>query len=360
MVGALYGVYEFHVATSKGGYGVAIGSGISRTSTLDGSVVLVDKALVANCTQLNGRLLEFRASEGAKTLAGCESVLVQMHEAGMKRGDTLIAIGGGALQDVATLCSSIYMRGVQWEYHPSTAMAMLDSCIGGKSSINVSGVKNLVGNIYPPKRVIVDVSYATSLSLGAKLCGLSEAVKICFADGKSLDAYLAIDLEPELFGIDTQKSEALVEVALRSKKWFVEIDEFDKKERLLLNFGHTFAHALESATAFRIPHGIAVAYGMLAALNHPGSRPSDRGEALREYILRMLRLVPDLTDQAREFDWQLFDRAIESDKKGTRDLFRLVLPTSSPVLSLVEIPRSRSALSVIRESMIAGINEAAS
>lgn len=344
---------EFEVRTSRGTYPVTIGAHLLQASASTCSHVLLDQALESSFGPFFESWIPFEASESQKTLAGCEQVLIEMNRRRMNRGSSLLAVGGGALQDVATLCSSIYMRGVPWVYAPTTAMAMLDSCIGGKSSINVSGVKNLVGNIYPPQRVVIDVVAADSLSLSARVSGLSEAVKICFAGGDALDRYLSIGLTPQEFGsgVGVDKSVRLIEESLQTKRWFIEIDEFDKKERLLLNFGHTFGHALEAATEFRIPHGVAVSVGMLAAIEHPLAVMSDRVRQLQVYILGLLGSIPETLERARTVDWERFEAAVLSDKKGSKESVRLILPAKTSPLEQVDVPRNQESLQQIMASM---------
>lgn len=340
---------EFIVTSAGGPYAVEVGFGNAAAAFDTARAVVIDER-VGRLRNMTGRAdwIPFLATEANKTLAGCQEVLVAMHAHELKRGDSLLAVGGGVVQDVATLAASIYMRGIPWVYAPTTAMAMLDSCVGGKSSINVSGIKNLVGNIYPPVHVVVDLDFAQSLPIDARVAGLSEAVKICFASGPSaFEKFLSFDIGPGDFG-STSTSDGSVDLVthvLTSKKWFVEIDEYDQKERQLLNFGHTFGHALESATGFAIPHGVAVAFGMLAALAHPRTCRTSRSHDLSTYLIDLLRSVPESVDATRRaVDWSTYSSAILSDKKGTRDAMRLVLPAGDAMLGFIEVSRSESSV----------------
>lgn len=357
VVGTKSAMSEIRVSTSRGSYRVQIGIDLVSQVMANCDVVLIDDFLDKHILSLEHvSKITMPGNEETKTLSGCEEILRRMNMLGARRGDVLVAVGGGAIQDAATLVSSLYMRGIPWIYCPSTAMSMADSCIGGKSSINVAGIKNLVGNIYPPQQVLIDPNLAASLPLEAKISGLGEAVKICFAGGDStFDRYLDLANEPSLFGIVTGTEKLLFHV-LSTKKWFVEIDEFDVKERQLLNFGHTFAHALESASGFSLPHGVAVVLGMLAAISHPASAQSSGTQALKQYCEGLLAPIEDLVLTATEaMDWAFFDRAIDSDKKGTRNHIRLILPSSNGGLALVELPRSVASSITIRESMAAAL-----
>ncbi len=138
------------VASSSGGYRISIGAGGTERAVADATIVVVDEALLG-LVHLDGVAhLPIPATEATKTLAGVEALAVRMCRLGINRSSTLCAIGGGSIQDVATLTSALYMRGIPWTYVPSTLLAMADSCIGGKSAINAGGFKNLLGNFYPP------------------------------------------------------------------------------------------------------------------------------------------------------------------------------------------------------------------
>ena len=155
------------------------------------------------------------------------------------------------------------MRGLSWTYLPTTVLAMADSCIGGKSSINVRSHKNLVGNFYPPQRILVDLDFVTSLDREMAMGGLFEAAKICFAFGPDkFDDYLALAPEDAR---TPAKIGPLVDLALRTKKWFIEIDEFDQAERLSAQFRPYLRTFIEAATHFAVSHGVAVGLGMAIA-----------------------------------------------------------------------------------------------
>jgi 3-dehydroquinate synthase len=334
------------IRASQGEYEVVIDSGLVMREAEDHHVAVMDPVLVASLA-LPVPIIEFEASEAEKTLVGVERLLIEMNRVGLKRGQSFIAVGGGVIQDVSTLAASLYMRGVSWTYAPSTMMAMLDSCIGGKSSINAGGIKNLVGNIYPPTRVMVDVSLAQSLPIEARVAGYAEAVKICFAGGPAtFDRYLEIAIPAKVFGDESvlQETVLLTTHVLGVKKWFIEVDEFDKRERLLLNFGHTFGHALESALNFSIPHGVGVAIGMGAAI-HFGEHRSVRGDALIDYNRKLAAELPlGFRALLETVDWDAFTRVLQSDKKGTPRHLRFIVQNSEGDLALEERDRTPAIL----------------
>jgi 3-dehydroquinate synthase len=236
-------------------------------------------------------------------------------------------------------------------------MAMADSCIGGKSSINAGGVKNLVGNFHPPKRILVDPQFIDTLPQQAIVSGLAEAVKICFARGtESFETFLdsPASLSP---GADEDTVSLLTHV-LQSKKWFVEIDEFDKAERQLLNFGHSFGHAWEAACGFSIQHGIGIAAGMLAALRHPASATTPNTVRLAAYSTALLKTVhPDVEAALARTDWDLFRAALRSDKKNSREVLRLVLPTADESVTIHELPLNDEQLTIAQNALRTALEE---
>lgn len=328
---------EFSVRSSSGGYDVRIGQGgFAAALSRSDDVVVIDAALRHMVPERSAPVLAVEASEDTKTLAGCEHLILVLREAGVRRGDHVLAVGGGIVQDIATFVTDVYMRGLAWSYVPTTLMSMVDSCIGGKSSINVGDVKNLVGGIYPPDAVIVDPAFLASLSPTAMAAGFSEAVKIAYCRGPEafegyLERYDRFDVDPTV----------LIEHVLRAKKWFVEIDEHDQKERRLLNFGHTFGHALETAVDHALSHGLAIAVGVLCAIRHPASAAAPDVERLEAHCRDLLASAPGVADALAEFDPQRFERAFRADKKHGPSTFRLILP--APRGGVVEVETGNTA-----------------
>jgi 3-dehydroquinate synthase len=325
------------VRSSSGTYGVHLGpGGFASALSRGGDVVVVDAGLRHLVPPRDLPVLDVEASEAGKTLAGCERLIVGLIEAGVRRGDHLLAVGGGAVQDIVTFVADVYMRGLAWTYVPTTLMSMADSCIGGKSAINVGTVKNLVGGIHPPDSVIIDPAFLGSLSPSALAAGLSEAAKIAYCRGpEAFEGYL------ERYDRFEADPTALIEHVLRAKTWFIEIDEHDVKERRLLNFGHTFGHALETAVDHTLSHGLAVATGMLCAIRHPASGAGPQVEALESHCRALLACVPDLADSLARFDAERFELAFRSDKKHGSSTFRLILPTAHG--GVAEVERDSSA-----------------
>lgn len=323
---------ELTVRSSSGAYSVRIGEGeFANALTRSPDVVVIDAVLQGMVPERDVPVMPLAASEDTKTLAGCEQLVLALREAGVRRGHRVLAIGGGVVQDVATFVAQVYMRGLAWEYAPTTLMAMADSCIGGKSSINVGGVKNLVGGFHPPEVVVVDPVFLASLSPTAMAAGFCEAAKIAYCRGPAtmegyLERYRQFDRDPT----------ALIEHVLRAKLWFIEVDEYDQKERRLLNFGHTFGHALEAAVGHALSHGLAVAVGVLCAIRHPAAGTGPLVDALEEHCRHLLASAVGVEEALARFDGERFERAFRGDKKHGAATFRLILPASGGGVAEVE------------------------
>lgn len=352
-------MYSLTVNTSRGSYDVTIGHQILEAELTHESAVVADP-VIAPRLQNWPHAVFIAANESEKTLSGVERLLIQLHASGLTRESRLVAVGGGVIQDLVTLGASIYMRGVDWTYFPTTMMAMLDSCIGGKSSINVASVKNLVGNIYPPSRVVVDVATAETLPVEARVAGYAEAVKICFAGGAAnFDKFMDLVIPADRYGAASDAVEAsnLTHHVLSVKKWFVEIDEFDKRERLLLNFGHTFGHALESALNFEVPHGVAIAIGMNAAIMFSPYQ-SQRTLVLQQYIASLTEQLPiSFRPKLENPDWEQFSLALASDKKGSSAHLRFILEGPRDSLEIVEMNRNTAVFERAQEVAASALDQ---
>jgi len=326
---------KFNVASSTGSYQVLIGSNFASTRLSSfGKKSIVDFNVRTLWPQLfDENCIVFESIEENKTFGGVESIIFELRERGVTRASHLAAVGGGIIQDVSTLSASTYMRGVKWEYYPTTLLGMVDSCIGGKSSINVGDFKNLAGNFYPPEKVIIDTSFCKTLEEEQIVEGLFEALKICYADSpKMFEKYLSlVNLSTNLYSLDFK---SLVELSLLTKKRFIEEDEFDQGVRLLLNFGHTFGHAIEAATCFKIKHGVAVGLGILIAheLSKAMRLLDDANQAtmrLIDHVKQLLILVPGLKANLGCVDPDIFMSKFSSDKKHSADRYVAILFSSN-------------------------------
>ena len=224
--------------------------------------------------------------EAAKTPAVLEQL---WRELGLKRSGTIVGYGGGSTTDVAGFAAATYLRGVRWIAVPTTLLGQVDAAIGGKTAIDIPEGKNLVGVFHWPARVVLDETLLETLSERERRQGLAELVKTRLLAGRDLDVRTAAAYKAGL--------------CLR--------DPHDDGVRRWLNLGHTFAHALEAAADFELPHGEAVALGLLAALLLSGR---DTAEVERELAPQPVQVDPDRA-------WQ----ALLRDKKRSGDAINVVL-----------------------------------
>jgi 3-dehydroquinate synthase len=208
------------------------------------------------------------AGEAYKNLESLQYILTQFHEfKASRRASLVVAFGGGVVTDITALAANLYHRGLPLVLVPITLIAQADAAIGGKTGIDCFGEKNTIGTIYPPRLVLVDPLYLRTLPLREIHAGLAEVMKYALIGNRPLWNKLAQQIERLVRGVDATY-EAIIFDSIKEKLRYVEADEFERANgiRELLNFGHTFGHALEAATHFKVLlHGEAVLLGMRAA-----------------------------------------------------------------------------------------------
>ena len=294
------------------------------------------------------------ATEENKTLLKVSSLIESLRDIGASRNSNLIAVGGGIVQDLSTFIASSYMRGIKWYYAPTTLLGMVDSCIGGKSSINVGKFKNIAGNFFPPESIHIDVNFCKTLTDQQLVEGLFEAAKICYAhsDKKFIEYLSLINLKKPLHDLDFEK---IVALSLKTKKHFIEEDEFDNGIRLLLNFGHTFGHAIESAGNYSIPHGVAVGLGMVSAYKLSlilglVDIDNEKSNKLISHVFKMLGYVENLNSTLALIDMEIALQKFMSDKKHNDTYFVTILYNKDGYLIREKIKRSEDNIKLILEA----------
>jgi 3-dehydroquinate synthase len=341
-----YDVVSFPIVSASGSYAIKIGNGLLDAELQEGDerLFIVDEYLAGRFAGNEHNTITIAANERAKSIECMHPLIEAIASRRTTRNTTLVAVGGGVVQDCVTFAASIYMRGIQWIYVPTTLLSMVDSCIGGKSSINAGSFKNIIGTFHPPSQVIIDPLLAETLSAEQRIAGLCEAVKICICRGpEAFDAYIALVPSAD---IGNDSLVAVMDLCLRSKKWFIEIDEFDRNERLVLNFGHTFGHAIEAASGFAISHGIAVGLGMLTAL-YLGedlgltNTTDPRLKLFRDHVVSLLSGVPDLVEALSGCSIEKLVAAFNADKKHRRDAFAVIIVNGQGAVERVMLPRNR-------------------
>jgi len=257
-------------------------------------------------------VLLIKATEENKSLDHTPAYVEHLVDNGIRRDHALLAIGGGIIQDITCFLATSILRGVEWSFYPTTLLAQADSCIGSKSSINCGNAKNILGSFSPPRRVTICPHFLDTLDERDLRSGVGEMLKVhAIAGPEDFDA-IAADYG-NIFS-DRALMMKYIRRSLEVKQRFIEEDEFDNGIRNVFNFGHSFGHAIEAATAFAIPHGIAVTIGM------------DMANFVAEKLFvgsqeNFQRMHPVLKENYRGFEdfpipLEVFLAAISKDKKN--------------------------------------------
>ena len=254
------------------------------------------------------------AGEENKNFNSLYAILNKMAGAGMRRTSRVFAVGGGVVGDIAGLAAALYMRGLSCVQIPTTLLAQVDSSVGGKTAVDLDGVKNVVGAFYQPCEVLVSPEFLTTLPQREIKCGLGEIVKYAALNAEIFDALIG---NTDKLG-DLTFLSSLVELCIRHKAKVVEADEKENGERRSLNVGHTTGHAIELTSG--LSHGESVLYGMRLETKialQKGVCEKEYGEKLLLLIDQALAVapysVPDFTQIGKAAE------KAKADKKNTED-----------------------------------------
>lgn len=265
--------------------------------------------------------------EAAKDWDTLGAIVDRLAALNIRRGTPIVAFGGGSVGDVAALAASLFKRGCPIIHVPTTLLAQADSAVGGKTAIDAAGQKNLVGTFHHPLLVAVDPSLLDTLDEGDLRCGYAEVVKYGLIDDPAFFGWCEANASDLLEG-DQAVRQSAVEHCVRAKSRFVTADPDDTGgTRALLNFGHTFGHALEAVAGQELRHGEAVALGMMMALDFSveiGACPPEDSQRLRGH-LRSVGLPTQLTDVALQNQPAALFRAMLADKKAGAEGPTLIL-----------------------------------
>ena len=329
---------EIAVALGARSYTVSVGSGLLDSTRLAAQVpgaqafVLSDANVAPLYLQrlrvaLAGKRVDalvIPAGEQEKSLARYAEVLQALAEAGASRDATVFALGGGVVGDLAGFAAATWMRGVRFVQLPTTLLAMVDSSVGGKTAVDLAQGKNLVGAFHQPAAVFADTGTLATLPLRELRAGLAEVVKAAAIADAGFFAWLEANAEGLLAG-DEARLEHAIGTSIAFKAGVVSRDETERGERMLLNLGHTFGHAIETEQGYGgLLHGEAVAVGMVLAARLAGAL----GHAPVEDAARLAALLTRLglpTALPPGLEAGALLRRMRMDKKAVSGVPRLVL-----------------------------------
>ncbi|MDR2343727.1 MAG: 3-dehydroquinate synthase [Spirochaetaceae bacterium] len=302
---------------------------VCDTNTVEMAEVVRGGAAAAVCVLPYG--------ENTKNWQSVEKILRVAAEAGLDRDGLFVAVGGGLVSDLCAFAASVYKRGAGLVIVSTTLLGMVDAALGGKTGFDMLGIRNFAGTFYPAPHIYMPLAALGTLPPREWRSGLAEIIKTLVLD----DSFYAAEtrgrllaLKPALSGEGTptpliEAAASLIARSVAVKGRIVQNDPEERGgERMLLNLGHTFAHALESAAGLgRLSHGEAVAWGLSRACalgEELGITPPERAEAVRA-VLEELDYETG-TPHPALVDSGAFVQALKSDKKKTRGLFRFVVP----------------------------------
>lgn len=309
---------HFHVESQRarnGAYRVDFNSDMRLASYAAlGTHFIVDANVTEHLGGVLPNMVVIDATENSKKYENIVWIIQTLVSKQLRRDSRLVVIGGGVTQDIGCWIASTYMRGIDWVFVPTTLLAQADSCIGSKSSINFGEYKNLLGTFYPPGQVVINRDFLTTLSQADLRSGMAEIVKLMIIAGYG----------PELIEQNLQDLDNALHDALMIKRRYIELDEFDTSIRNLLNYGHCFGHAIESATNYAVPHGIAVAMGMDIA-----NLLSDKMHNENNFE-RYHGILSHLYSNHLHIDINIDAvlKAMNHDKKNTSGLVNIIMPVT--------------------------------
>ncbi|MEC7640795.1 MAG: 3-dehydroquinate synthase [Nitrospinota bacterium] len=346
-------------------YEILIGQGLlAQTGTLLCQAVSASKGVIITHPAINSLYgekvaaslrqakvkvdcIEVPEGEDHKSLAEAEKVFGKLLQFNCDRKTVLVALGGGVIGDITGFVAATFMRGIPFIQVPTTLLAQVDSSVGGKTAVNHSLGKNMIGAFYQPKRVIIDLDTLKTLPEEEFRAGLAEVIKYgVIADGDLFD-YLDQQAE-NILQMDAACLEHIVETSCAIKTQVVQKDEKENRHRMILNFGHTLGHAIEALTNYKkYKHGEAIAIGMVFA----AKVSREMGRCPEMVCQRLTDLVEKFGLPSKLPDFQA-DRLIESmrlDKKTHNEKIRFILTKEIGSIEIVD-QISESVLKKILEN----------
>jgi|SRR5665213_380640 len=318
-------------------------------------IILCDQSVFNSHLETSSDITQFPAlfvdaTENFKSIDGVIVVLDFMSAQRVGRGSTVVVLGGGIVQDVGAFACGVFKRGVPWVYLPTTLLAQTDSCIGSKSGLNFQGAKNLVGMFSAPRRIMINSNFLGTLPQSEIESGLGEAFRLSIIGGiDSLSQFE--ELLPSALERNQKSLEKIIHLALRIKKSVIEVDEFELDLRRSMNYGHSLGHAIEALTNWAIPHGTAVAIGLIIE-NEISFQAGLLSQSERERIQKVgSQLIGNSTRTIlRNIDLTGIIDLLFKDKKTEVGVLKLVIPKSIGEIVFIDFPLTSDAMPRLEEA----------
>ena len=319
-------VSKFTVHSHPKNYDVLFDS--FKNTLEENDVILVDKNVQRLYNITHPRLITIDATEDNKCIETVLDICEILLKYNFDKGNTLIVIGGGIIQDIGAYTAKTFKRGIKWVFYPTTLLSHCDSCIGGKTALNFKKYTNQLALFSSPDKVVIDTNFLSTLSPQDITSGYGEIVKLFLIGG-----------EYYVNNINTWDLETSIFHALSIKKAVIEFDEFELLERKSLNYGHSFGHVIETLTNYSIPHGEAVMLG-IEIINKIYTKSP--------LISNMISNFTNL-DKIKHIDIEKLVNSIKTDKKVTNGIISFVV--------VPEVGKTVFINSLIDDSLIKTVHE---
>ncbi len=298
-----------------------------------------------------------RATEDFKNINTVLRVVDFLAEHNASKSSMLYVVGGGIVQDLGAFAAYMYKRGVPWTFVPTTLLSQGDSCVGGKTALNYEKTKNLLALFSAPRRIVIATGFLRSLSHEDWLSGGGEILRLCITGGE----YSLHDLECHVDSFlcrDLAVTAQLIEICLAVKKAVVEYDEFELDTRRCMNYGHSFGHALEALTDYKIPHGIGVALGILVE----NEISYLRGTLDQQQRDRIITLANKLVSESI---WKLFSELrlhgilelFQRDKKAEGATLKIATLACLGRIDFIDLPLDEIGVLEVKKAYTSVVNE---
>jgi len=298
------------------------------------------------------------AKEKNKSHTELVKILKSMFDSGCRRDTLLVSIGGGITGDISALAANIYMRGIDYINIPTTLLSMVDSSVGGKTGINFNSGKNLIGTFYQPKAVFTDISFLNTLPVRELQSGLGEVIKYSFIapDKEKTIFYRSFN---NIINEDYHNIFKIISECVNIKSAIVNNDEREVTGlRKVLNFGHTFAHGIESASDHKIKHGEAVIFGIISSLFYSYREKLITAEYLFNRLIKIQPAVIPIKRYYKITNSDIVFKCMLKDKKNNNSGIRLVLINNSNDF-IVDYSGNRKSIIYSLEEMKVWVKESA-
>ena len=263
------------------------------------------------------RILVIDAIEDNKTIETVLDVVDFLHKFNFTKGEKLVVVGGGITQDIGSFVGSIYKRGINWKFIPTTLLSQCDSCIGGKTCVNYKNSKNQLALFSTPSEIVININFLRTLKKQEITSGLGEIMKVFIIGGPHfIELYKTHVENGTVKNYDSLKT--LIVNSLHIKKKIVENDEFELSSRAGLNYGHTVGHAIEALTKYKITHGQAVSIGMRVVNDMFNFTDEAIEDCLDDLIGASERSI------LKTLDYRQLQNVLHSDKKTIGNAARFI------------------------------------